>query len=214
MLKAISFFFLSILLLASFAGCSSLLGGGAPAAPEVTAEAPKVTLPPSPPPRPRELGSIWSESSRWNVIYSPPAGRNVGEIIFIRPSDSLKLSVASKGDKLPNPDPNLTTKENTHIVAIIRDVLPRGVYAIDAKQALKVGLRDYDVSIEGKVREQDISNDDSTNSDSVFDLKLAVANTVVDPKAVPADGSAVKTDDKKVADAAKAKDAKAEEGKK
>ena len=41
-----------------------------------------------------EVGSLWSEDSKWNDVYSPTTTRQPGDIITIRVTDSLKSRVA------------------------------------------------------------------------------------------------------------------------
>lgn len=127
------------------------------------------------PPVQREPGSIWSEASQWNVIYSPPLQRMVGDVITLKPTDNFRMTVAQRSGVGNNWEAS-QGRENSHIIAVIREVLPRQVYRVEAKQSIKVGTRDHEIELLAKIREQDISNDDGGVTDSLFDIDLKVKN--------------------------------------
>lgn len=121
----------------------------------------------------REPGSIWSEASQWNVLYSPPLQRMVGDVITLKPTDSFRMTVAQRAGG-SNGFEATQARENTHILAVIKEVLPRQVYRVEAKQSVKVGTRDHEIELAGKIREQDISNDDNGLTDNLFEVDLKV----------------------------------------
>lgn len=68
----------------------------------------------------RELGSLWSEESKWNDIYNVGPSRQPGDMITVRVTDSLKARIAqlvaaktgkssaeirNGGNPLPSPQP-------------------------------------------------------------------------------------------------------------
>lgn len=123
---------------------------------------------------PREPGSIWSEGSTWNVLYSPPMQRQVGDVLLLRPTDAFKTEVAARAGTNLAAEAGQGGNQNGHILAVIREVLPRGIYRVEAKQPFKVGFRDHDIELEGKIREYDLAVDDSTTTDSVLELSMKV----------------------------------------
>lgn len=127
------------------------------------------------PPVKRELGSIWNDNSSWNVLYSPPLQRMVGDVVILKPTDNFRFTVASRtsgGASWDSVQGN--NRESSQIVAVIKEILPRQVYRVEAKQAVKVGVKDHEIELHAKIREQDIGNDDSGSTDSIFDMELAV----------------------------------------
>lgn len=146
----------------------------------------------------REPGSIWSDTSQWNVLYSPPLQRTVGDVVTLRPTDNFRLTVAHRAGHGPGWEQVQGGRENTQIIAVIKEVLPRQIYRLEAKQSVKVGTKDYDIELAGKIRELDISTGDSGTTDSVFDLDLKVkneSNVAQNESAPTARGLASKPDD-------------------
>lgn len=146
----------------------------------------------------REPGSIWTDTSQWNVLYSPPLQRTVGDVVTLRPSDNFRLTVAHRAGNGPGWEQVQGNRENTQIIAVIKEVLPRQIYRLEAKQSVKVGTKDYDIELAGKIREQDITTSDSGTTDSVFDLDLKVkneSNVAQAEGAAPVRGLASKPDD-------------------
>jgi flagellar basal body L-ring protein FlgH len=134
------------------------------------------------PPAPkRELGSLWTEESRWNDFYSHKKERAVGDIIILHPSDAFRLSVAQQaghqGVEISSAD-----RQNAYVIAKVTSVLPQGVYALAAAQSLKIGVRNHDIKFEGKLRESDIAPDDSSSTDMVFESNLKVEAEKGKPK--------------------------------
>jgi len=121
----------------------------------------------------REPGSIWSESSSWNVLYAPPHQRMLGDVIILRPSDTFRISVARRGGGSGN-DTSQGGRENTQILAVVKEILPRQVYRIEAKQSIRIGVKDQDIELAGKIREQDISADETGSTDALYDVELKV----------------------------------------
>lgn len=156
-------------------GCASWFRSAArevaalPAAPEK-----KEVIVQAPPPASREPGSIWSDTSQWNVLYSPPLQRTVGDVVTLKPTDNFRLTVAHRAGNGPGWEQVQSGRENSQILAVIKEVLPRQIYRIEAKQSVKVGTKDHDIELAGKIREQDISSDDTGTTDHVFELDLKV----------------------------------------
>lgn len=201
--RFIQILLLSGLVLAVFSGCSS--NSPAPSAPVVQQtseekERPQIQAMPMVHPTPREPGSLWSDGSQWNGIYSGPRGRAVGDVVLLKPTDGFKLAVATKSGKGSGAE--LSTKENAHVVATIMEALPRDVYRIEAKQRLTVGTKEHELKLAGKLRERDIASDDTVSTDVVFDLNLQVEGDKV------ADATPAK-DEKKTSEKESAKSASA-----
>jgi flagellar basal body L-ring protein FlgH len=139
-----------------------------------------------PPPAPKhELGSIWSEGSKWNELYSGyTGGRSVGDVIFVKPGEAFKGLIAPRGDRPGSPPIEYPGSANSHdsnlVVVSIKDVLSPGIYVISGDQQLKVRGHDEKISLSGKIRERDIGADDSAPSDAVFDMNLEVNGSDVD----------------------------------
>lgn len=162
-----------------------------PVAPVVEApkqETKKVEAPPPPAPPAREIGSLWSEESRWNSFYSSNATRSVGDVVFIKPSDNLRMLMAGKVEKVNSAgDTNVSAPHETPVFLVsIREVLPEGVYNVHGEQKIKVRGREQQVMIQGKIRERDISADDSASSEYLFDMNLEIHGQDADSEKAPA----------------------------
>ncbi len=75
---------LFLLALGALIGCASV-EPPKPAAPVVAAPVRKEA--------PRELGSLWSQDSTWNYVYSAAAARVVGDLVTIRLDDAFKKRI-------------------------------------------------------------------------------------------------------------------------
>jgi hypothetical protein len=171
----------SVLLLAS---CSS------PERP--VAEAPKpVELLPAPKVDPREPGSLWSDSSRWNEIFTPAATRSVGESLSLKLGRILKEQIiAQEPTELKEqreqkkeahiPQRNLSSgvgliipADSVKLEAVVEDILPHQILRVSFNKAVKIEGQEPLVSLEGMVRERDIAEDNSVSTDALFNVKVA-----------------------------------------
>ncbi len=141
-----------------------------------------VPLPPQEPPKAQNIGSIWSEGSKWNDLYSGKESREIGDLILLNPTDGFRIAVAERKHQSAVQVTSYD-RENSHIVGRIKQVLSRGVYSVEGHQGLTVGGRYYEVRLSGKVREQDIAPDDTASTDSLFELSFLVDSDTSDPDA-------------------------------
>jgi flagellar basal body L-ring protein FlgH len=158
----------------TLSGCAGWFG--VPDAPPKPVVKETPVLPPPAPPQP-ELGSIWTENSHWNEFYSVHTQRGVGDVLFVKPTESFKLTVIARGGKPPLPSTdalNGAARETQQLTVTIRQLLPHDVYSIQCSQTMRVGNRDHQVTLVGKIREQDIAADDTTTTDYLFETTLDV----------------------------------------
>lgn len=131
----------------------------------------------------REPGSLWSENSRWNEIYSLPSTRSVGDVVFIKPTEAFKRVLVSR---LQSPSPGDAKKTTTDIVkaepqidlenvtfaATIKEVQRRGIYRVSSEQRFTLGQKEKKLLLEGNIRERDIGSDDMVGSDLFYSVNL------------------------------------------
>lgn len=152
-----------------------------------------------PKPGKREPGSLWSEDSRWNTIYSSGSSRMVGDVVTVKVNEPFKdrISMAMNQNRKPEANkPATETKENkpetksdsrepasvnqamakkddtSEVEATILEVLPNGTYRVGVNRAFKIGREQPYVVLEGVVREKEIGSNDSVSSDALMNLKL------------------------------------------
>lgn len=150
----------------------------------------------------REPGSLWSEDSRWNDIYNVAPSRVLGDTLKIKVGEALRARFAQtlnkhKGvgasmeaipaeKKLETDEPKgpkerakaeaERAKENAEpefLDAAITEVLPRGVFAITARQQLSFGSTREQLELVGNIREKDINPDDTISSDAILNLSVS-----------------------------------------
>jgi len=130
----------------------------------------------------REPGSLWSTRSLWNEIYSSHSFRKPGDIILVEPTRLFREILIRKMGKTKNDleptDPKnkranaFIPEEHQILAATIKEVRPQGIYKIELKQIMTVAKKQQELTIEGSIREQDISDDDRISSDLIFDRKI------------------------------------------
>lgn len=186
------------LLVAALSGCSVL---------EPIASAPKKTEPASPKPRTRELGSLWSDDSRWNDVYADAPSRVVGDVVTVKLTELFKARILQKAEapmvalhkkeeekkekdkdaKAPvlqaaaAPAASGKAKEIEAppvMRATIQEILPRGIYVISGQETVKVKEFEPTVKITGRVRDRDLDGEDTVSSDSISSLDLQVKTAV------------------------------------
>ena len=178
------------MLLSSCAGLMDLRPlGNTPAPPK------RIAVPDNPPPQ-RELGSLWSKQSVWNEIYSNPPNLIPGDVIELRLSEKFRkqvlrrlkrdypVRVVTKVDikedgktldpsvKAEAASDDLGPDDTTTMHATIVEVLPRGVYKLAASETIHVGDRDPVVTLEGEIRDRDIKNSASADTDDILNLAM------------------------------------------
>jgi flagellar basal body L-ring protein FlgH len=151
----------------AMAGCSTL------------EEVEQAALPPPLPQKKivqRELGSLWSEDSMWNHVYTAASARVVGDIISIRLDEAFQNRVAKLKPESRNEEAAAagaaTPKSAGDIVlrGTIEDVGARGVYRISASDTLRMGNWEPYLILKGRVRDRDINAVDEVSVASVVDL--------------------------------------------
>jgi flagellar basal body L-ring protein FlgH len=178
----LNFLLMAALAMGALAGCAAL-----EEAPVVVPK-PVVTVKK---PAARELGSLWSEDSMWNHVYTAAAARVVGDIVSIRLDEAfqkrlLRLkpesgnrSTASETGSAPgasgavDPNAGATTSELV-LRGTIDEVGPRGIYKISATDTLRMGNWEPYIVIKGRVRDRDINVADEVQVANVVDLGLEV----------------------------------------
>jgi flagellar basal body L-ring protein FlgH len=84
------------------------------------------------------------------------------------------MTVSTKGGGGNSMENSQSGNDSGTIAAVIKEVLPRNIYVVEAKQAMRLGTKEHDIDLKGKVREHDLTADDSTSTDSLFDVALGV----------------------------------------
>jgi flagellar basal body L-ring protein FlgH len=168
---------------------------------------PKVTHIPQQKPKriQREIGSLWSDESSWNQMYSPTQTRAPGDIVTVKLNKNFmaRLEQAVRRPDL-NPEKEVDNKDKkkekelikpeTESVALgekekspaiklpetvevtILESLPRGVYRVAANHGFKPAIDAPYVYIQGMLREREIAGDDTASSDALLDLKFESLN--------------------------------------
>ncbi len=151
-------------------------------------------------PSKREPGSLWSEDSRWNTIYSSSNSRMVGDMLTLKINEPFKDRVSmamnqnrrvdpvkpagdvkadakndnkSESREPANVNQGAVKKDDTaQVEATILEVLPNGSYRVGVNRAFKIGREQPYVVLEGVIREKEIASDDSASTDALMNLKL------------------------------------------
>ncbi len=186
---------LCLLAAGALAGCSML---------EPVAE----VKPPAPAPAParkvvvRELGSLWSEESLWNNMYTAGVARVSGDMITIKLDEAFRKRLASyklvdpkevakakeaadkaaeKSDGKGNRAPAAVAPKEENLGPLvlrgnIEEVGQRGVYRIQVTDSLQLGDWQPYIVLKGRVRDRDINSTDEIEVASIVDMTLEVSN--------------------------------------
>lgn len=123
---------------------------------------------------PRELGSLWKDDSSWVDFYAGQSSRAEGEVIFIKPDDKLRNYLSLKVQKSSPDEIQLNLAESSSLVATINEVHPRKIYSFSALFKFQWKKKEYEATLKGKVKDQDINNEDSVLVDRLLDLDVTV----------------------------------------
>lgn len=188
---------LVVFLIVSLGGCSELSGNRS-SAPQLLP--PKQSTTVSKPVIKREPGSLWSEDSNWNSIYSNPPSRGPGDVLVVKLTPQFKGLILGKLDRdypteakpknntepskaeTKEKEPKGTVSEKTGINdddskvfhATVIEALPRGLYRVATADTIRLESRDPVITLEGEIREKDIQDDDSISADSILNVVLSV----------------------------------------
>lgn len=210
MMKTVSLGVLAPLFLAAlFTGCSLFTGAKEET---VVIPPPKITHNPYQKAHQtvRDLGSLWSDDSYWNQMYSPTQSRVPGDIVTVKVTKPF-LARLEMGLKRPTPvveekkdgkdekkDPAAAAARDLasapaadgttppgrgpavlpgaklpeSFEVTILEALPRGMYRVAANHGFKPAVDSPFVYIEGVLREREIAQDDTVNSEALLDLKF------------------------------------------
>ena len=142
----------------------------------------------------REPGSLWSENSKWNELYSAASGRSVGDGIRVRIGPSLKSRLRLLADKDPGKyPPESPPKDNRALASVapptaaaatttdedpiyldvtIKEIQPKSVFRVVTNQTIRFDNREAKLQLEGNVRERDIAMNDTASSDDMFNVAV------------------------------------------
>lgn len=163
----------------AMAGCAVLEEPETPKA-IVATPAPSKKIPP------RELGSLWSEDSMWNHVYTATSARVVGDIITIHLDEKFKTRVLAYRDpveseeKTKQPERAVASesaegkKTNLMVRGTIEEVGPRGVYRVAAANNVELDGWEPFIVVKGRVRDRDISTNDEVQITDIVDLSFDV----------------------------------------
>lgn len=189
-------FLLVLFFLMTVFGCSSQ----EVAAPKKKAE------PELPKPRTRELGSLWSDDSRWNDVYADAPSRLVGDVVTVKLTEPMKARILQKAEapmlaaqkekEKKEADPKAPATQAAAapapvapgkvaqidapplMRATIQEILPRGIYVISGMETVKVKDMEPTIKLTGRVRDRDLDAEDAVSSDAIQNLDLQVKPTV------------------------------------
>jgi flagellar basal body L-ring protein FlgH len=147
----------------------------------------------------KTLGSLWSNNSSWNSLYSATASRTEGDLLEISLGGQAKARIEAMRKKIlkekygdenyekpGKKDEGLIGGESSAegpkkiasdplpstLQAVIKSVGQRGLYEIAALETIKVGEEDSRLIVEGLVRDRDIDAGDKFSSDAIYGLKV------------------------------------------
>jgi flagellar basal body L-ring protein FlgH len=191
----IRFAVLCLLAVGALAGCAGLE--------QVTEVKPAPVAPVARKIAAKELGSLWSEDSLWNHMYSASAARVTGDMITIKLDESFRKRIATykvvdekeavkakeaaekaasetKGDRKPAAVAAVPPKEEGPTGPLIlkgniEEVGQRGVYRIVASDSLQLGDWEPNIILKGRVRDRDITVNDEIEVASIAELTLEVS---------------------------------------
>ncbi len=121
----------------------------------------------------REPGSLWSEGSYWNSLFTDVMPRKVGDIIKVRYTESLRewLSKRLKKDLKGKSESAMV---ETDMSVQIQDVFAGGVFQVTGSRQIKFVDESLELKVQATVREKDLQTDDSVNWDQLFNLNISV----------------------------------------
>lgn len=181
---------LALFLFCALVGCAS---------PEVVPEAPKPRLTTAArKPAPREIGSLWSEDSTWNHVYTLAAARVSGDIVTVKLDDAFKKRLVASVEEgrdwerkmaklaeqsaerspastpAPGQGGDNTPGSSLALRGSIEEVGTRGVYRIQIADTLHLNQWDPYVVIKGRVRDRDIDANDEIKVADIVDMEFEV----------------------------------------
>ncbi len=183
----IQFALLTAFIAGALSGCAAL---EEPETPRPLAAQPPVAKKPAP----RELGTLWSDDSMWNHVYTATSARVVGDIITIHLDDRFKSRILAYREPVPESAPKSGTPERAVasdpapaatptdksvasdlvVRGVIEEVGPRGIYRISAGDNVEISGWEPYVVVKGRVRDRDISASDEVKIGDIVDLNLDV----------------------------------------
>lgn len=137
--------------------------------------------PPQPPvsatgPSAAKPGAVVPSDSTLDEMTAEIPSRIVGDTVVVRLSEALRARVAQRIEKVEGrvPARKAPVPDAATMQATIREVLPRGVYVIEAAEPVKVGDKTSTMILEGKIRDRDIDSGNAVSSDAILNLTLKV----------------------------------------
>ena len=120
-----------------------------------------------------------NEPFKQRIISSVNQNKKPGEkkvLVDGTEEKNAKTPPAEKKEESREPasisDQNTGKNDTKTVDATILEVLPNGFYRVGVNRAFKIGKDEPYVTVEGSVREKEISTDETVSSDSLLNLKI------------------------------------------
>lgn len=122
----------------------------------------------------REPGSIWSETSGWNNVFSGVLPRNSGDMIRVHYTDTFREQMTKRLKRdLPKAKWE-SAMDESDLAAQVSEVHAGGLYTISAAREIRFAEDRVRIKMSATVREKDILADDSVTWDQLFNLNWSI----------------------------------------
>lgn len=122
----------------------------------------------------REPGSLWTDESHWNTVFTDQMPRKPGDVFKVRFTDGFREWMSKRLKKDFSKGRSETAMAETDMVVKVSEVNAGGTFQVTGSRDVKFVDEPVEVSIHATVREKDLQNDDSISWDHLFNLNVGV----------------------------------------
>lgn len=122
----------------------------------------------------REPGSLWSDSSTWNSLFTDFIPRKTGDLLRVKYTDSFR-ELMMKRLKRDLPKAKLDAAMDEADLAVqISEVFSSGIYNVLAERMVRFEDNRVRLKVTATIREKDIKANDSVSWDELYNLTWSI----------------------------------------
>ncbi|MCB0405793.1 MAG: hypothetical protein KDD51_13505, partial [Bdellovibrionales bacterium] len=112
-------------------------------------------------PKPKEPGSLWSDGSHWNAMFSLRTFRREGDSFLVLPTEAFRNKLSRLVADARKDERGTAQFEERTFILTLREAEEGGTFKVGGSYGFLFGGEPVAVEMKGRVREREIREDDS-----------------------------------------------------
>lgn len=125
----------------------------------------------------REPGSIWTEASHWNQVFTDIVPRKSGDLLRIKYTDTFRDLMMRRLKKDLAKGKLESAMDETDLAVQISDVFVNGTYNVSGDRTIRFSGDQVRLKVNATIREKDLKANDTVTWDELYNLNWSTQAT-------------------------------------